>query len=115
MGGDGSIEVGGVSLKWVRTQEMDGVACPWYVGYAYRTFDTGSITYWIVPINLIIGGWLWLWFHIRWGFHNSLESKITAAKRAERSFVVVHIMNELLVKDCPVSAQYVSEWYHKHG
>ena len=114
MGRDGDIKVGRVILKWVRFRDREGEACPPYVGYAYRNFHMDFIVYWIVPVNLIIAAWLWFVFRLRWGFHNSLESKINAARSVERRECVTAIGNYLLDRDLPMSAQHVFEWFHQN-
>lgn len=71
-------------LKWVRTNRLEGVPCPWYVGYAYKDFDRNWTVYWVVPINLIIAAYLWIILQVRFGFVGGLEMKVARAIELER-------------------------------
>ena len=72
------------AMRWERTRESEGLPCPKYMGYAYRDFNRDITVYWIVPINLIVAGWLWFVYQVRWGFHPKDIMEVANAKRAER-------------------------------
>jgi hypothetical protein len=48
--------------RWKRTREAKGMSVPaWYLGYGYYDFDRDVLTYYVVPLNLVISVSRWVW------------------------------------------------------
>lgn len=48
---------------------------PWYIGYSYTNYDTRSIIFLIIPINIVVALYLYLSDLIKWKLVFYLNNK----------------------------------------